>query len=64
MRVITRTELAPLSKRELAALYAWVFEQVLYTRHESPEWQNGMITLENIRCELASRTRTPRPPEP
>ena len=61
MRVITRTELAHLSKRELAALYAWVFDQVLHTRYESPEWSNGMITLENIRNELAARKNAPRP---
>ena len=43
MRVITRTELAHLSKRELAALYAWVSEQVLHARYESPEWRNGIF---------------------
>ena len=64
MRVITRTELARLSKRELAALYAWVSEEMLRTRYESPEWVNGMITLENILGELAARNTAPRPPGP
>ena len=61
MRIITRAELAHRSPRELAALYAWVSDQVLNTRYESPEWQSGMITLENIRREQAARNLRPRP---
>ena len=64
MRVITRAELAHRSPRELAALYAWVSDQLLNTRYESSEWLIGMITLENIRREQATRSQRPRPPCP
>jgi hypothetical protein len=64
MRIITRTELAQRSPRELAALYAWVSHDVLNMRYQSPEWQAGMISLENIRQEQASRKTAPRPRSP
>lgn len=62
MRVITRNELAHRSTRELQALYAWVSEEVAAFRYQSPEWHNGLITLQNIRAEQASRK--PSPPRP
>ena len=62
MRVISRTELKHRSTRELAALYAWVSEEMLQARYLSPAWQAGMMSLENIRTEQAARNRLrPRP---
>lgn len=62
MRVITHNELVHRSTRELAALYAWVYEEILCVRYGSPEWQNGMLTLENIRSEQAARKSAPPRP--
>jgi len=66
MRTITRTELAQRSLRELAALYAWIANEVLRVRYGSPEWQAGMRSLENIREEQAARQviAQPRPRGP
>jgi hypothetical protein len=64
MRVISRTELAHRSPRELAALFALVSDEVLRTRYQSPEWHQGMTTLENIRREQAAQKTKPRPPGP
>jgi hypothetical protein len=64
MRVITQNELRHRSKRELDALYAWIFGEVLQAAHGSPEWQTGMQTLENIRCEQRSRPSAPKPRGP
>ena len=43
MRVISRNELAHRSARELAALYAWVSDEVFRTRYLSPEWQAAAL---------------------
>ena len=66
MRTITRTELAQRSPRELAALYAWIANEVLLVRYGSAAWQAGMRSLENIREEQAARQviAQPRPRGP
>ena len=62
MRVFTRTELTHRSARELAALYAWITDEMLRTRYLSPDWEAGMVSLENIRREQAARRLVPRGP--
>ena len=64
MRVISRTELARRNARELAALYAWVSEEIFDAPYGSQERRNGMISLENIRREQARRNRAPQPGGP
>ena len=64
MRILTRTELAQYSAKDLEALYGWISDQLLNTRYESPEWQACMISLQNIRMELAARIVAPVVPRP
>jgi hypothetical protein len=63
MRVISRTELTHRTARELAAMYAWITDEMLRARYLSPEWEAGLLSLENIRREQASRRAKPRGPK-
>jgi hypothetical protein len=64
MRLITRMELTQYSSKELAALYAWIADEVLRVRYGSPEWKAGMASMENIRAEQAARHVIVRPKPP
>ena len=64
MRIITRSELAYRSKYDLDALLAVVLEEIANAKQGSPEWQNAMVSLDNIRQEQAARNATWRPRGP
>jgi hypothetical protein len=59
MRVISRNELARRTKGELTSLFAQVSKEIAYAKRGSQDWEDGMISLENIRREQAARP--PRP---
>jgi hypothetical protein len=62
--IIARTELEHRSKWDLDALLALVLQQIAHAPHGSPEWQNAVWSLNNIRQELAARNAAPRPRGP
>jgi len=62
--IIERTELEHRSKWDLDALLALVLQQIAHAPHGSPEWQNAVWSLNNIRQELAARNVAPRPRGP
>jgi hypothetical protein len=64
MRLLTRRELAHLSKFDLEALLGLALLEVSYAKQESPEWHRAMASLVNIRQELAAHKMTPRPRGP
>ena len=64
MRIITRTELAYRSKYDLDALLTLVLNAIADAQEGSPEWQNAMESLANIRREKAARNASPRPRGP
>jgi hypothetical protein len=64
MRIITRTELAHRSKYDLDAMFDLVLSEMGHAPHGSPEWQNCLISLDNIRHERAARNAAPRPRGP
>lgn len=55
MRIITRNELAYRSKYDLDALLSLVLNAIADAEEGSPEWQNAMASLVNIRQEKAAR---------
>ena len=59
MRIITVSELAGLTARELSALYFHVGKHLVGTRMGSPERLEVEQTLANIRFVLARRHLTP-----
>jgi hypothetical protein len=64
MRIITRSELAYRGKYDLDAILALVLREISHASQGSPEWQNGMVSLDNIRQERAARNNIPRPRGP
>ncbi|WP_263349993.1 hypothetical protein [Acidicapsa acidisoli] len=64
MRVITRSELTYRSKYDLDAIFDLVLTEMGYASHGSPEWQNCMVSLDNIRHERAARNNITRPRGP
>lgn len=64
MRLITRTELTHRSKYDLEALLALALLEIRYAKQGSPEWHRAMVSLVNIREELAGHKMTPRPRGP
>lgn len=60
MRLLTRKELAHLSKYDLEALLALALLEISNAKHGSPEWRTAMVSLVNIRQELATHKMTPR----
>jgi hypothetical protein len=64
MILLTRTELAHLSKYDLEDLLAVALLEISYAKQGSPEWHRAMVSLINIRQELASHKITPRPRGP
>ena len=62
--IITRTELEHRSKWDLDALLALVLQQIAHAPQGSPEWQNAIVSLNNIRQELAARDAALRPRGP
>lgn len=60
MRLITGTELAKRSDGELAALFGQVSRELIFTKVGSPERNNALASLENIRRERTARA-APRP---
>lgn len=61
MNVITRTELATLTNAELSGLFARISREVSEAKPQSREWHVAVISLENIRHELAERRVIARP---
>lgn len=55
MNVITRTELAKLTNAELSGLFARISREVSDAKPKSREWYGAVVSLENIRHELAER---------
>jgi len=64
MRLITRTELTHRSKYDLEDLLALALLEISYAKQGSPEWHRAMVSLVNIRQELAAHKMTPRPRGP
>jgi len=62
--IIERTELEHRSKWDLEALLALVLQQIAHAPQGSPEWQNAVWSLNNIRQELAARNAASRPRGP
>lgn len=62
--IITRTELGCRSKWDLDALLALVLQEISHAPQGSPEWQNAVVSLNNIRQELAARNAASRPRGP
>jgi hypothetical protein len=64
MRLITRSELAHRGKYDLEDLLALALLEISYAKQGSPEWHRAMVSLANIRQELAARKTVPRPRGP
>jgi hypothetical protein len=62
--IITRNEVACRSKWDLDALLALVLQQIAHAPQGSAEWQNAIVSLDNIRQELEARNAAPRPRGP
>ena len=60
MRLITRTELTHRSKYDLEALPALALLEIRYAKQGSPEWYRAIVSLANIRQELAAQKMTPK----
>ena len=63
MYLIMRTELTDLTDAELATLLAQISRDVLRVQPLGLQWQNGMMSLDNIRREQAIRRERARHPE-
>jgi hypothetical protein len=64
MRLLTRRELAHTSKYDLEALLGLALLEISYAKQGSPEWHRAMVSLVNIREELAAHKMIPRPRGP
>jgi hypothetical protein len=64
MRIITRSELAHRSKYDLDTIHALVLREIADAEQGSPEWHNGLVSLDNILHERAARNNIPRPRSP
>jgi hypothetical protein len=65
MTLIARTELTYLTGAELAALFALISRELTQAKPGSLEWEEAMMSLENIRREQAKRRGAMQPrPQP
>jgi len=56
MKLITKFELAAKNKNESYGLYRKVFNELARSNPHSHERRNALVSLENIRYEISSRT--------
>jgi hypothetical protein len=64
MQLLTHTELAHLGRFDLEDLLGVALLELSYAKQGSPEWNNAMVSLVNIRQELAKHKMIPRPRGP
>jgi hypothetical protein len=59
MRVLTLTELMRLTRTELCGLFTQIMSELATLPEGSPERDNALTNLRNIRCALARRDFSP-----
>ena len=64
MQLLTHAELAHRSRFDLEDLLGVALLELSYAKQGSPEWNNAMVSLVNIRQELAAHKMTPPPRGP